>query len=278
MLIYHGSNRTQDPHELVKYSVVLTTYALAAMEVESAIERLQLYTKKSSQGPLGKVVWFRVVLDEAQCIKNSRTQTARAIWGLRAKRRWYVMSGVGVVVVFVQVALRSCLFSACRAYYVCVCRRCLSGTPIQNSLDDLYSYFKFLRYHPFDTPDGFRRKIKDLIARSPQRGFQALHQILRAIMLRRTKATKIDNQPIVQLPKRVVTHVAVDFSTYERKFYQQVEAESKAKFRALNGDSQKVNMVNVLVCLLRYVTLRQAKQNKLKYSDEWSVVKLPKAT
>ena len=51
----------------------------------------------------------RVVLDEAQCIKNPRTLAAHAAWTLKARARW-----------------------------------CLSGTPLQNSLDDLYSYFRFL--------------------------------------------------------------------------------------------------------------------------------------
>ena len=49
----------------------------------------------------------RVVLDEAQSIKNPRTLAARAAWRLYAHCRW-----------------------------------CLSGTPIQNGIDDLYSYFK----------------------------------------------------------------------------------------------------------------------------------------
>ncbi|CAA3013508.1 helicase-like transcription factor CHR28 isoform X1 [Olea europaea subsp. europaea] len=38
-------------------------------------------------GPLAKVGWFWVVLDEAQSIRNHRTQTARACWELHAKRR-----------------------------------------------------------------------------------------------------------------------------------------------------------------------------------------------
>ncbi|KAG0473337.1 hypothetical protein HPP92_015194 [Vanilla planifolia] len=39
-------------------------------------------------GPLARVRWFRVILDEAQTIKNHRTQVARACSALRAKRRW----------------------------------------------------------------------------------------------------------------------------------------------------------------------------------------------
>lgn len=54
-----------------------------------------------------QVLWHRVVLDEAQGIKNGSTLSARAAWALHARHRW-----------------------------------CLSGTPIQNSVDDLYSYFR----------------------------------------------------------------------------------------------------------------------------------------
>jgi SNF2 family DNA or RNA helicase len=53
------------------------------------------------------VMWHRVVLDEAQSIKNATTLAAHAAWSLHARHRW-----------------------------------CLSGTPIQNSVDDLFSYFK----------------------------------------------------------------------------------------------------------------------------------------
>ena len=48
-----------------------------------------------------------MVLDEAQSIKNPRTLAAHAAWRLFAHCRW-----------------------------------CLSGTPIQNTVDDLYSYFR----------------------------------------------------------------------------------------------------------------------------------------
>jgi hypothetical protein len=63
----------------------------------------------ASGGPLFHVMWHRVVLDEAQSIKNATTLAAHAAWSLHARHRW-----------------------------------CLSGTPIQNSVDDLFSYFKWV--------------------------------------------------------------------------------------------------------------------------------------
>lgn len=197
VLVYHGSNRTKDPEELAKYDVVLTTYSIVSMEVpkQPLPDERDLDKKNPSDfdvpppfrtskpkkpkkttdngkkgrsngkgrlvegengsvdsGPLARVNWFRVVLDEAQSIKNARTQVARAAWGLRAKRRW-----------------------------------CLSGTPIQNAVDDLYSYFRFLRYAPYDGYKTFREKIKDPVTRTPAEGYKALQSLLSAVMLRRTK-------------------------------------------------------------------------------------------
>lgn len=195
VLVYHGSSRTKDPCELAKFDVVITTYSIVSMEVpkqplgdkEDEEEKMKIESedlppmycssskkrkyppssdrKGSKQkkgpdgslldivaGPLAKVGWFRVVLDEAQSIKNHRTQVARACWGLRAKRRW-----------------------------------CLSGTPIQNAIDDLYSYFRFLRYDPFAVYKSFCSMIKVPISKNPVKGYKKLQAVLKTIMLRRTK-------------------------------------------------------------------------------------------
>jgi len=185
-LIYHGSNRTKDPEELTKYDVVLTTYSIVSMEVpkqsnpdsddeekgkpdrygapvsSSGSKKRKPSSKKTKnksaaesslpEKPLAKVAWFRVILDEAQSIKNYRTQVARACWGLRAKRRW-----------------------------------CLSGTPIQNAVEDLYSYFRFLRYDPYAVYKQFCTMIKIPISRNPTNGYKKLQVVLKTVMLRRTK-------------------------------------------------------------------------------------------
>ncbi|KAL8460394.1 hypothetical protein ACS0TY_032071 [Phlomoides rotata] len=261
VLVYHGSSRTKDPLELAKYDVVITTYAIVSMEVpkqpvvddnddrigtpfkgfSSNKKRKLLETepgKKSSagkkskkgmdselletiSGPLAKVGWFRVVLDEAQSIKNHRTQVARACWGLRAKRRW-----------------------------------CLSGTPIQNAIDDLYSYFRFLRHEPYANFKTFCDHIKAPIHKNPNDGYKKLQAVLKTIMLRRTKGTYIDGEPIINLPPKTIELKRVDFSEEERDFYCRLESDSRAQFAEYAAaGTVKQNYVNILLMLLR---LRQA--------------------
>nr|GMC88025.1 helicase-like transcription factor CHR28 isoform X2 [Ipomoea batatas] len=234
VLVYHGCNRTKDPFELAKYDVVLTTYSIVSMEVPKQPlvddeDETQKHTtdslngvsssrkrksplnsgkkslkgKKGTEGelldtdvrPLARVAWFRVVLDEAQSIKNHKTQVARACWGLRAKRRW-----------------------------------CLSGTPIQNAIDDLYSYFRFLRFEPYSSYKLFCSSLKVPIQKHPTSGYRKLQTVLKTVMLRRTKGSQIDGEPILTLPPKRIELKKVEFTQEERGFYCRLEAESRAQF------------------------------------------------
>ncbi|XP_017218770.1 helicase-like transcription factor CHR28 [Daucus carota subsp. sativus] len=261
VLIYHGSNRTKDPVELAKYDVVLTTYAIVANEVpqtsgddedqnkknmensglisdfscnnkrkrkthagkksKKAKKGIEISCIDSDCGTLAKVRWLRVILDEAQTIKNHRTQVARACAGFKAKSRW-----------------------------------CLSGTPIQNSIDDLFSYFRFLKYDPYTTYKSFCSKLKNPISRDSVQGYKKLYAVLSAVMLRRTKGTFIDGEPIIRLPRKTINLIQAEFSEEERDFYKELEANSLSQFKAYAAaGTLNQNYANILLMLLR---LRQA--------------------
>ncbi|KAL6520832.1 hypothetical protein OROGR_017401 [Orobanche gracilis] len=260
VLIYHGGNRTKDAAALAKYDAVLTTYAIVTNEVpkqplaeEDDDERkdgdrcglssafsMEKKRKKSSAnkkskkgkknidmsafdsgGTLARVKWSRVVLDESQTIKNHRTQVARACCSLRAKRRW-----------------------------------CLSGTPIQNSVEELFSYFRFLRYAPYDTYKIFGVSLKSPILKDSSKGYKKLQVVLRNIMLRRTKGTLIDGEPVINLPPKKVHLTRVEFTIEERTFYNKLESDSRKQFKAYAAaGTVNQNYANILLMLLR---LRQA--------------------
>ncbi|KAL9229977.1 hypothetical protein vseg_005381 [Gypsophila vaccaria] len=260
VLLYHGGNRTKEPMELAKYDVVLTTYAIVSNEVPKQPivdeddgelkfgERFgissEFSTKKrkhpsatgkkgkkgrkladtslyTESGALARVAWFRVVLDEAQTIKNHRTLTARACCGLRAKTRW-----------------------------------CLSGTPIQNSIDELFSYFRFLRHDMYSNYKIFCEKIKFPISRDPIMGYKKLQAVLKTLLLRRTKDTLLDGEPIICLPPKHINMKTVTFTIEERTFYAKLEAESRSQFKAYAAaGTVNQNYANILLMILR---LRQA--------------------
>ncbi|KAK9059952.1 hypothetical protein SSX86_020656 [Deinandra increscens subsp. villosa] len=258
VLVYHGGNRTKDPAELARYDVVLTTYAIVAKEVptkgfdeededdrkngdryglssEFANKKRKRHTsgkkKKGKKGiegsaidcsgTLAKVTWFRVILDEAQTIKNSRTQMSKSCCGLRAKKRW-----------------------------------CLSGTPIQNNIDELFSYFRFLKCEPYANYKSFCNQIKIPISRNSIQGYRKVQAVFKAIMLRRTKGTLIDGKPIINLPPKTIELTPVDFSSEERAFYVKLEADSRSQFKAYAAaGTVNQNYANILLMLLR---LRQA--------------------
>lgn len=119
---------TQD---LLKFDVVLTTYMTLAAEKKRLDKMLEEkrqidYDDKNiaKRFPLlhPDAKFYRVILDEAQCIKNRATQSAKACTALRATYRW-----------------------------------CLSGTPMMNSVEELYSLLNFLKIKPYCDWERFRQ-------------------------------------------------------------------------------------------------------------------------
>eukprot|EP00803_Ostreobium_quekettii_P005434 evm.model.scf_1750.1 EVM.evm.TU.scf_1750.1 scf_1750:1711-12758(-) len=256
--LYYGKDKAKTAKELAQYSVVLTTYGSMVSEAPTIqkrngasgvkispgsaaypIDLLDLSDleedpeceangkrrkkRKAAANLLYQVKWLRVVLDEAQVIKSPRTRVAHAAWSLNADRRW-----------------------------------CLTGTPIQNSVDDFYSYFKFLRYKPYDGVAAFKDLIGKAVQCDPTLGYKRLQAILQGILLRRTKASKIGGRPIVTLPERRQRMLKHRLSPSERKFYDELKAQCAAELRRLGvegGRTTPLGYTNMLMMLLR---LRQA--------------------
>jgi SNF2 family DNA or RNA helicase len=100
---------------------------------------------------------------------------------------------------------------------ICCFKRCnepYTSVPIQP--------YRFLRYEPFNHPKYFKQHIKEEIAHNPAKGFRKLQALLRAVLLRRTKGSKIGGQPIIALPERRQQLLKIEFSRDESAFYKQV--------------------------------------------------------
>ncbi|KAG6009700.1 hypothetical protein E4U43_008683 [Claviceps pusilla] len=234
VFVHHGKKSTTD--ELLRYDVVLTTYGTIAAEfkrldqfVEDNKDRNIDFNDRSCalKFPLlhpGKAVFHRVILDEAQCIKNRNTRTAKACHRLRSTYRW-----------------------------------CLTGTPMMNGILELFSLLKFLQIKPYNSWDRFRQAFGILFGQKGDPKSQAmdrLRALLKAVMLRRKKNSMLDGKPILVLPPKTEQIVYAELSTDERDFYKQLEEKAQVLFsKYLREGSVGKNYSSILVLLLR---LRQA--------------------
>lgn len=207
---------------------MLTTYGLISREYKEHFgiqdSRPSKVIKPSGSSPFfqSNSKWYRVVLDEAQYIKNKSTLASKACSALESEFRW-----------------------------------CLSGTPMQNSVLELYSLLRFLRIKPYDDENLFNHEIGNPIQRiADKNALKKLQALLKAILLRRTKTSEIDGKPILQLPPRTIEVESSNMDEDEQEFYRALEQGALDQMNQyLSQGSVSRNYSTILVLLLR---LRQA--------------------
>lgn len=237
--VHHGPKRATIPSELTKYDVVITTYQILVSEFDKSHPD----PNKGAQAGCFGVHWFRVILDEAHSIKNRNTKAAKACCALRSEYRW-----------------------------------CLTGTPMQNNLDELQSLIHFLRIAPYDNLAEWRAQIDAPMKQGKGHiAIQRLHSILRCFMKRRTKEVLTEKGALVaggkealdkaeekgekapeaafKVTERKVVTIETQFSQAEAAFYKALEERADQSLEKMMKDGRTVNYANALVLLLR---LRQA--------------------
>ena len=227
--IHHGPQRTKRFEDLKKYDVVITTYQILVSEHGSSSQR----EDGPKVGCFG-IHWYRVILDEAHTIKNRNAKATQACYALRSEYRW-----------------------------------CLTGTPMQNNLDELQSLIKFLRIKPYNDLAVWKEQITKPLSQG--RGGIAIKRLqfyLKAFMKRRTKdvlklegalnpggkPSKDGQNNGFKITGRKVESVLAEFSPEERNFYDRLEQRTDRSLEQMMG-GKKMNYASALVLLLR---LRQA--------------------
>ena len=154
-----------------------------------------------------------VALDEAQHIKNRQTQNAQAVKAVRAKHRLV-----------------------------------LTGTPLENSVLDLWSIFDFLMPGYLGTAKDFRERYELPIAKAKNAEAQArLARRLRPFMLRRLK-----KDVAADLPAKLEQVSFCELTPDQRSVYQQViEASRKEVLEAVGAQGIAKSRLVVLTALLR---------------------------
>ncbi|CZS99922.1 related to helicase-like transcription factor [Rhynchosporium graminicola] len=214
VLTYHGSGRkAMTSKDFSEYDVVITTYGTLSTEyLPRSGKTPETLPRKSG---IFSTTWARIVLDEGHTIRNPSTKSAIAATACQAKCRWV-----------------------------------LTGTPIVNTIKDLYSMLKFLgitggleRLELFNAiltrPLGLGDRNADLI----------LHSIMRTMCLRRKKdMTFID----LKLPDLSEYVHRIPFRKDEREKYDALQTEAKGMAQKLEAGKPGQNAYrHVLEVLLR---------------------------
>ena len=153
--------------------------------------------KRKDCNPLLQTNFFRIVLDEAHMIREQSTRQSQAICALSAQRRWAV-----------------------------------TGTPVQNRLDDLGALIKFLQIKPFDEKGGFSQFILSPFKNADPEILPKLRLLVDSITLRRLK-DRID------LPGRYDSIVRLPFSEDENTLYEWFAKDSQNKLQVIAGEQKK---------------------------------------
>ena len=169
-------------------------------------------------GPLHRIKWERVVFDEAHTIKNYRAKTTKACFALNVAHVWF-----------------------------------MSGTPLQNGVEEAYSYFRILRMPHTAT-------LKDFKAHYLADGMTLLKERLRQDMIRRTYKSEILGKSIVTIPETTFKPLAVGQPEAEAKIYKAVEAKlvekiDEVKQNSALNDEQKRAIVLAMIVRLRQLVM-----------------------
>ncbi|MGR9107902.1 MAG: DEAD/DEAH box helicase, partial [Gammaproteobacteria bacterium] len=186
---------------------------------------------RRDQDPLSKHRFHYIILDEAQAIKNPKAQTTRIIFGLK-----------------------------------CAHKLCLTGTPLENHLGELWSMFHFLMPGFLGTLERFNRLFRNPVEKAGDsiRQMQLARRIA-PFLLRRTK-----QEVAAELPEKTEIVRTVSLQGKQRDLYEAIRVAMDKKVRdeiSKKGVARSHIMIldallklRQVCCDPRLVSLAQAKK------------------
>ena len=158
---YHGSSRSLNTASPLPYDIVLSTYGTIATDFGNG------------GGALNRFRWHRLVLDEGRlCV----TERHRPIWIIAKIVRAHVIRNSSTK------AFKAAMSLSAEIHW------CMSGTPVQNSLDDLEALIQFLRIPVLSDSSVFRKFVAGTSTAGSIRrpNYENLRILLASICLRRS--------------------------------------------------------------------------------------------
>ncbi|XP_026866989.2 E3 ubiquitin-protein ligase SHPRH isoform X3 [Electrophorus electricus] len=236
VLVYQGVKRHGflQPHILAEQDVVITTYDV----LRSELNYVDLPHSNSKDGrrfrnqkrymavpsPLVAVEWWRICLDEAQMVECTTAKAAEMALRLTSINRW-----------------------------------CVSGTPVQRGLEDLYGLVLFLGVDPY----WVKYWWEQLLYRPYRRGNPGpLYNIIGQLLWRSAKKDVIDQ---IQIPPQTEEIHWLNFSPVESHFYHRqhevCSQDALVKLRRISDWSLRLGTLDrrtVTTILYPLLRLRQA--------------------
>ncbi len=224
-LVVSGPDRAARFAQVPEYDIVITSYALIRRDVD-------FYSKCK---------FSAVVLDEAQAIKNQRTQNALAVKELVADTRLV-----------------------------------LSGTPIENGVSDLWSIMDFLMPRYLGPYEDFKLAYEDAIELGGQQAIVAqtrLREKLHPFLLRRVKKDVAKD-----LPDKIHTVSYCTLSPDQRKLYDEIRSQVREKMKGLvrekGFEKSKFEMLALLMRLRQICCDLRLLKDRVAKADEEPSAKL----
>ncbi|XP_027543314.1 E3 ubiquitin-protein ligase SHPRH isoform X4 [Neopelma chrysocephalum] len=236
VLVYQGVKKHGflQPHMLAEQEVVITTYDVLRTELNyvdiphsNSEDGRRFRNQKrymAIPSPLVAVEWWRICLDEAQMVECTTAKAAEMALRLSGINRW-----------------------------------CVSGTPVQRGLEDLYGLVLFLGVDPYWVKHWWDQLLYRPYCRKNPR---PLYSLIAKIMWRSAKKDVIDQ---IQIPPQTENIHWLHFSPVERHFYHRQHEvccqDALAKLRKISDWTLKLSsldrrtVTSILYPLLR---LRQA--------------------
>lgn len=198
-------------YDVLDCDFVITSYGVLTSEYK---DHEKNKNKKRKVVKFFDKKWHRVVLDEAHQLRNPKTKMFKAAMALTSQYRW-----------------------------------ALTGTPVQNSAEDCFSLFSFLKMAPFNDAKVFKASVQRPIKNFDMLGLRRLKTAMGAILLRRIKSNM---QAELQLPDKTVEIVKLDLHDEARSAYSTMHSAAKAVFEQLREhDAVLSNYSAVLEIMLR---------------------------
>ncbi|EXJ55908.1 hypothetical protein A1O7_08839 [Cladophialophora yegresii CBS 114405] len=200
-MVYYGSEKSVNLQILCSASnagsapnVIITSYGTVLSEFNQVSAA---GGDRATHGGLFSVDFHRVILDEAHTIKNRQAKTSKACYELRARHRWV-----------------------------------LTGTPIVNRLEDLFSLVRFLKVEPWSNFSFWKTFITvPFESKEIARALNVVQTVLEPLVLRRTKDMKTpEGEALVPLPPKTIIVEEVELSKTEREVYDLIFTRAKRAF------------------------------------------------